>query len=228
MPALSLDHDPHLARAVSAQTLEPRQQPTSLRIKISRDFRQQHMLKHPFRSDFHTLAAHLYAGLLEGDPHVISYIPRPFHLRIGRKHRTPDGYVVADNAPRRVYTITRGGTLDEAERLPLEAFFDQQGLHFELISYESVFDRRSEAENWLEIIRILYRGRDLETGTEETELIERIQRTGDLLLGDLVDPGDRERTYPLEIAIFRLLHRGLLKADLTNQPLDYQTRFTCS
>ena len=80
-----LPFDMKIARQVIADSLVPHQQKTNSRFKIATDFRQQVMIKHPFLSDFHSRAEHLYAGLLEGDPAVTSYVPQPFMVRIRNK-----------------------------------------------------------------------------------------------------------------------------------------------
>jgi hypothetical protein len=224
-----LPFDLRLAGQVKAETLEPHQQPTPRGFKIATDFRQQVMLKHPALSDFHSRAEHLHAGLLEGEPAVTSYVPQPFPLRIGKRRYTPDCYVVADNARRRVVELKPEGKMDEALAGPLSHFFTQRGMDFQVVSNESVYAREVEAENWLEIVRILHMARAVTTTSQETELLERFAHQGPCTLGDLIDPGDRERTYQHEIALFRLLHRGQLRGDLTERPLDFDTGlFLCA
>ena len=78
-----------LGRLVMADTLAPQQRKTSLAFKKACDFRAQQMLKHPTLSEFHSRAEHLHAGLLEGDPDVISYTPQPFLLRLHGKPYQP-------------------------------------------------------------------------------------------------------------------------------------------
>lgn len=226
MAPSSLPFDPNLARLVKADTLEPHQQKTAPNFKTTCDFRHQCMLKHPFLSDFHCRAEHLHAGLLEGDPAVTSYVPQPFRLRIRRRRYTPDCYVVSDNHPRRVQELRPGGEMPEDQQIPLTHFLTQYGFQFEVISNESVYEREVEAENWLEIVRILHQTRHLSTTDAEQIVLETLYEKGPCTLGDLIDPGDRERTYFQEIALFRLMHRGLVRAALTERPLDYDTELT--
>lgn len=94
-----LPFEKRLAYLVNADTLEPHQQPTTRQFKIATDFYAQFMLKHPALSEFHSRAEHLFAGLLEGDPTVTSYVPQPFMLRVGKRRYKPDCYVVTDNQP---------------------------------------------------------------------------------------------------------------------------------
>lgn len=224
MAPLSFDAD--LARQVKADTLEPRQRPTSPRFKTAADFSQQAMLKHPHLSDFHSPAEHLHAGLLEADPTVISYVPQPYALRVGQRRYTPDCYVVRDGQPREVLELKPGGHLEAALREPVAAFLAQHGVRFTVLSNEAVFERRLEAENWLEIVRILYQARDLDTTVAEAAVRERLAHTGPCTLGAVSDAGDRGDTYPQEIALFRLLHRGELTATLTERYLDFDTVFS--
>lgn len=114
----------------------------------------------------------------------------------------------------------------ESMEVPLTHFFAQHGLRFEVVSSQTVFAREIEAENWLEIVRILYVARAVTTGSAEEEVLSTFHRKGPCTLGDLIDPGDRERTYLQEIALFRLLHQGHLRAELTEHPLDFDTGFS--
>lgn len=218
-----LPFDPQRARQVKADSLEPRQQATARSFKIATDFRQQVMIKHPFLSDFHSRAEHLHAGLLEGDPAVTSYVPQPFRLQIRGRWYTPDCYVVSTGQPRRVVELRPHGEMPEEQQIPLTHFFAQYGMQFEVKSNESVFDREIEAENWLEIVRILHQARDYSTTEAEQVVLETLYQRGPCMLGDLIDPGDRERTYLQEIALFRLLHQGHVVGELATQPLDFNT-----
>ena len=219
----SLPYSPALARQVKSDLLDPCQQQTAPNIKTACDFRTQVMLKHPFLSDFHSLAEHLHAGLLEGDPAVTSYVPHPFRLRVRGRFYTPDCYIVSDGKPRRVLELRPAGEMPEELQSPLQHFFAQYGMIFEVISNETVLARETEAKNWLEIARILYLARDLSTTDAEQTVLETLYEKGPCTLGDLIDPGDRERTYNREIALFRLMHRGHVAGELTTAALDYDT-----
>jgi len=225
MPS-ALPFDLKLARQVKTDSLTPCQQKTTPGFKTATDYRVQHMLKHPFLSQFHSRAEHLMAGLLEGNRAVTSYVPQPFLVWIGKRRYTPDGYIVSDDAPRTVYELKPRGEFPDERRIPLEHFFAQYGMPFEVYSNESIYERELEAENWLEIVRILHLARDYETTDAEQHVLEQLFKKGPCTLGDLIDPGDRERTYPEEIALFRLLHRGHLMANLAEKPLNFDTEFS--
>lgn len=222
-------YDPGLARLVTADTLVPCQQKTQPNFKTACDFRQQVMRKHPLLSDFHSLAEYLHAGLCEGDLAVIAYVPQPFQLRIRGKYYKPDCYVAMVNGLRRVLEIKPRGEFNDDKRIPLVHFFAQHNMVFEVISNESILERRIEAENWLTITKILNIAKTYDTIDEEDKLLQRFYQQPQCSLGDIVDSGERERTYRTEIALFRLLHHGHLQASLSQQWLDYDTVFsTCS
>lgn len=210
------------APRVRIDALVPVQHRANRQFRIAADVRIQAMLKPPRVSEFHCLAEHLYAGLLEGTPSVTSYVPQPFALRVGKRRYTPDFYVV-DGDRRRVVELKPRGEFAEALSAPLAAFFAGQGMRFEVISNDTVFARRVEAQNWLEIVRALYLSRDLDTLAAEASLLARLA-AGPLTFADVVDPGDREATLAEEIGLLRLLHQGRLSAALCDEPLDYSTR----
>lgn len=222
---MAIAFEPALAREVDAGTLEAHQQRAPRGFSTSADFRTQWMLKHPHLSEFHSRAEHLHAGLLEGEPDVLSYVPQPFTVRVGRRRYTPDCYVVRATGRPCVVEIKPGGLMDESLRMRVQAYFELQGLAFEVIANEAMLARRVEAENWLEIVRILRIGADETTTDAEYRVLDRLMLEGPCKLGDLVDPGDRERTYLLEVALFRLLHRGIVSAPLHERPLDFDTLF---
>ncbi|MEX2576468.1 MAG: hypothetical protein WD382_07465 [Halofilum sp. (in: g-proteobacteria)] len=223
---MPLAFDPRLARAVQAEALAPHQQPTPRPLRTAVDFRQQWMRKHPYLSEFHSRAEHLHAALLEGDPAVLAYVPQPFRLRIGVRRYTPDCYITNDAARRRVVELKPDGHLPEELRIPLTHFFAEHGMVFEVVASETVFAREIEAENWVEIVRILHQSRELSAPEAEQEVRERLACADRCSLGDLIDPGDRERTYMSEVALFRLLHAGQVTAELTERPLDLDTEIT--
>ncbi len=221
----AMPFDPTLARQVKADSLEPHQQATERGFKTATDFRQRYMIKHPFLSEFHSYAEYLHAALLEGDPTVTSYVPQPFRLMIGKRRYKPDCYVLSDNQPIQIIELKPRGEMANELKIPLMHFFSQYKMVFEVISNESVLEREVEAVNWLDIIQTLYRARDLITEEQEQTILGTFYEKGNSSLGDIIDPGDRERTFYDEVALFRLLHRGLLKAELTKTPLDYNTEF---
>lgn len=69
-------------------------------------------------------------------------------------------------------------------------------------------------------MQTLYLARYLDTTLEEDALIDRVRAINPCELGDVIDVGDRERTYRDEIALLRLLHRGRLQTDLATRYLD--------
>ena len=213
-----------LASDVKSDSLTPVQRRTADMLKIGADFRQQVMLKHPVISEFHSYAEWLHAGLLESDPEVISYVPQPFLLHYKNVWYTPDVYVRHRSGPVKVIELKPRGEFNEAKREALEAYFYLKGMKFTVISNESVYEHTQRCENWLEIVRILHVARSIDTEINEGELYSRICLDS-LSLSDVIDPGDRERTYHNEIALYRLLHRGLIEANMDDAPLGFDTQF---
>lgn len=219
-------YDPGLARLVSSDTLVPCQQTTQPGFKTATNFSQQVMLKHPFLSDFHCLAEHLHAGLCEGDPEVVAYVPQPFQLRIRGQYYKPDCYKAMKSGQRLVLELKPRGEFSDDKRIPLEHFSLKYNMEFRVVSNESIFERRIEAENWLRITQVLNIAKTYDTTNEEGTLLKRFYQQPQCTLGSVVDTGDRERTYREEIALFRLLHRGQIQASLCQQVLDYDTVFS--
>ncbi|NKI17981.1 hypothetical protein HCU74_11255 [Spongiibacter sp. KMU-166] len=208
-------------RSVVAESLVPCQVPTPKKLRVATDCYEQHFVKFPFVATLHSYSEYLYAGLLEGDPKVGSFVPQPFRLRVGRRKYIPDFYVVSGQH-RIVIELKARGEFDRALRVPLEAFFDFYGMKFSIISNDTALTREREALTWLDITRRLASAGDIDTGALEYKLYDQIQMGGNIEFGDIIDEGDRAGSYTKEIALLRLLHRGKLQADLTT-PLQYDT-----
>lgn len=212
----------HSYPAVRVDSFEPRQRATRQSLRIATEFSVQWMLKHPHRSEFHCRSEHLYSGLLEGDSDVISFVPQPFTFQIGRTKYTPDFFVQA-NARSFVVEIKPNGKVDTALTEPTALYLKRYEIGFEIVSNESIAERAVEAENWLEIVRVLHVNKDLPTEREEQRLLEAFYQQPESTLGGIVTIGDRASSIEREVALFRLLHSGLLTAELSGSPLDFST-----
>jgi hypothetical protein len=206
---------------VSAKNLVPIQQWTRAGFKRHTDCYERQMLKHPHLSVFHSLAELYHAALLEGNPSVSVYVPQPFSLRVGSRYYTPDCYVM-DEGKRRVVELKARGDFPEDMEIALKAFFKRYGMVFEVMDNERALERYVLAENWLTIVSLLYSARDYGSEVEEIE-VEEALAVSSKPLGHLIDAGNRFGTFMTEVAVFRLLHRGFLTADLSDRPLDYDT-----
>ncbi|MDP2126332.1 MAG: hypothetical protein Q8K97_03050 [Pseudohongiella sp.] len=183
------------------------------------------MLKHPRLSYFHSRAEHLHAALLEADPGVVSYTPRPFKLTVRAKPYVPDCYVSRADGRHQVITLQPRAEMALADRESLEAFFALKSMSFQVISTESIFEQELKAQNWIDIVRTLYLARTLDTAGAELLVLNRFNASRRIRLDEFIDSGDRERTYLIEIAVLRLLHRGVLTAPLSDTWLEFETEF---
>ncbi|WP_138441354.1 hypothetical protein [Marinobacter alexandrii] len=211
---------------VRLPSLEPVQHRANRRFRSHCDFWQQRLLKHPHRSEFHSRAEYLHAGLLEGNPAVTAFVPQPFLLQVGRQWYTPDVYVVEDGR-RRVVEIKPEGRMDEALQGPVTAFFARHDVAFEVVANERILEQQQAAENWLELVRRLVAAGERDTTVAETQVWEALLRQPQgLTLGALIDGGARERTYTREIALYRLMHRGRVRAPFHDKRLDFDLELT--
>ena len=211
---------------VKAKALTPQQQPTSVGFKRHTDCYERMMVKHPHRSVFHSLAELYYAALLEADPLVTFYVPQPFLLRVNRKRYVPDFYVLK-NERRQVIELKPRAEFDDQIRIPLESFFNERDMDFLVENNSDVMERSMEAENWLTILSALTSTSSASTEPEEQTILSNFYSVPrSLMLGEIIEPSDRIQSINREIGLFRLLHRGVITADLNNEPLDYSTKFS--
>jgi hypothetical protein len=197
--------------SVSARSLIPAEIPTPLKLLRQADCYQQIGVKYPQRGTFHSYAELLHFALNEGDRKVTTIIPQPFYLRVGSKPYIPDAYLVRAGQ-RLVIELKPRGEFDAALRLPLETFFQFRGMRFDVLSNESVLEREIEALNWLHVVRTLCTAKDLQTDAAECDLWQYfLAQDCRVMLGDILDPGDRLNGFVREVALYRMLHRGQLQ-----------------
>lgn len=211
---------------VVASDLTPSQRSTSVGFRRQTDCYERYMVKFAGQiAIFHSLAELFHAALLEADPRVTHYIPQPYSLRVGGKPYCPDCFVLRDGQ-RYIIELKPRGEFDEQQRRSLEAFFERQGMIFQVLANEPFLEQAVLAQNWLMILGQLHTCRDVLTDAQEISLLDELSLYDSRRLGDLIDPGDRWGSLERETALFRLLHRGLVQADLSNAALDYPTEFS--
>lgn len=211
--------------SVNTADMVPRQHKTSIGIKRSTDCYQRYMLKFNELAVFHSRAELYHAVLLEADPLVSNYVPQPFNLRLGSGQYVPDCFFIREGK-RFVRELRPKAKYDERKLNSLKAYFERFNMTFEVISNESILCQERLAENWITIISHLYSTQSLTTDSQEIDLLSRFGHSITMCLSDILDPGNRLKYALEETALFRLLHRGLIKATLTESVLDYDTEFS--
>lgn len=205
-------------------SLTPRQRHTPPAFQKACDFRMFWSPKHSAAaSEFHSYAEYLHAGLLELDPQVTAFVPQPFTVTIRGKRYTPDCYV-ARNGQRLVIEIKPNGLLSPEILHPMTEYCAFHNLLFQVVSNEEIEARQVEAENGVTLAHCLHAARDIDTASVELDVLAQVHdKAQGVTFGDFIDPGHREATFEKEIAVLRLIHRGLLFTNLNQHALDYST-----
>lgn len=213
----------HPTYAVYGTMFAPEQVQLTPSEKKPKNAYEQRCIKFPKIGIFIGELQYLLAGLLEGDPSITYFVPRPGEVPVGKTVQVPDFYVRDSNGGA-IYIID--GSLSSPHNAELERHFADQGLEVKVIRPERILDLKQEAENWFEIVRALIAAEDVRTSVEEEYLRNLIPIGGSFPFGEIFDPSDRNATYHLEIAIFRLLHKGVFSAKLNSHRLSKDTQFT--
>lgn len=220
------DPDDGLARLlpVHCDNLIPHQHPTPLKLLKACDCYEFHCLKYPGVATFHSFAEFIHALLLEANSSVVSFVPQPFKLRLAGRIYIPDVFVFSQDGVQ-IHELTPRGEFDSTLTDALSQFFLQHNMEFKVISNESALDRESSALNWLPIVQVLVQAKrmGLETQKQEQQLIEYCFENDPVCVGDLLDPGQRESQWHIEVALYRLLHQHRLEAHLESKPIDYNS-----
>lgn len=210
--------------SIKTSTLHPQEQRTSLKLLKSADTYQQIFVKYPRCGTFHSYAELLHAALLESDPCVEMFIPKPFRFTIGPSPYVPDCYLVRQGV-RIVRELRSKAAFPKEWRIPLQEFLAKRGMRFEVIANQDIYARETEALNWLQIVQTLISGGSQDTSQLEVELCHKIARAGGLTLIEVIPEDDKFLGFATLLALYRLLHHGEIKANLCSEAIHYGTEF---
>ena len=208
--------------SISLKCWNPEQVPTLLPVRRQIDCHDQQCVKFKGVGVFHSRAQLLYSAIMEGTASVIHYVPRPFTFNAFGRRYTPSFFVNENNHK---YVRELGSRpCGNAEWLAaVEKYCDFNSHTFEVIPSEWVFERQQLAENWLTIVRMLARNADHFTEPiEQLILLDYLSPDGSSF-GDLVRLTKTDNKHFVELAVLRLVHRGVISTDLQHRHLSYDT-----
>lgn len=207
-----------------ANPLVPAQQETPLKDLRKKDCYLQQCVKYPMVAVFHSYVQFLYGLLLEADAQVAHFIPHPFRLSAQRREYTPHCYVI-DQEGQKVVDLSAKDSLPWPDRASLDDFFHQAGLRYQVVAYDSVMARETEALNWLPLVQVLAAARTygLDTSKEERDMLARLLAEPSQSLRRLVGGRRAPPDSGYEVGLYRLIHQHKVSADLAHRPLDWDT-----
>ncbi len=188
----------------------------SFAIQKKSDCYRRRFLKFDGIGVFHSLSELLYAALLESDALVSKFTPQPKPFLIRGQKYFPDCFYIREG--NRFYVeLKPNGEFADDKRLPMEEYGKLNGFEFKVVSNEEVLTQKVKADNWLRIVQVLVSGASENTTGEEAEIIERLKFEESIELSQLIDFGDRLNRRFMEIALFRLAHKGTVSIDLDSK-----------
>ena len=199
---------------------------TPLRLRMSADCYLQKFIKYPRVAECHSWSELLYLALLESDPSVTSFTPRPERLKVNGRQYIPDCFYVKNGERVYVELKPRGEFKDEI-RLPLEDYAARYGCKFEVLANETILKQVIKAKNWLHIIRTLVSATHEDTSESEEWILEVLYYDRSLRIADVVDQFDRIGNRDKEIGLYRLAWEGLVHLELDEKPINCDTRVIC-
>ncbi len=194
----------------------PDHERTSRKLQTHADYYERQFLKFPQRAGVHSYAELLQAALYEGNPSVKYYIPQPTQI-LGWYH--PDFYVI-ENGHAYLIELKPRGEFDEQKRQQIQEFASEHNMAFKVLSNESVYAERMLAENWLMMLELLVLSRHCKTDSLEVSVVQTLEQGG-RTLGELCQY--REEQDERLLAVFRLLHKGFIRASLSQKLIDWDT-----
>lgn len=197
----------------------------SFGIQKKSDCYRQKFIKFDAVGTFHSLSELLYAALLESDIKVSTFTPQPTPFLIAGKKYFPDCFYVR-KGKRHYVELKPKGVFNREKRIPMEEHGRSNDFEFLVVSNEEILSQKVKADNWLRIVRVLVSAAFENTEGEELEIIQRLNYEPSLALFEIIDAGDRIQRRFLEIALFRLAHRGIVSLDLDNESINPSTEVT--
>lgn len=200
---------------------------TAMKLKVAADIYFQKFKKFPKVGIFHSYAELLFAALLEADPEVSDFTPQPMQVRVKSKRYIPDFHYIKNNKSY-IAELKPRGEFNEEKKLICEEIFSLQDMQFEVISNEYALKQEIKAVNWLQVLRVILSSNLDTTSNQELKLMADVINGSVNKFGDVVDVGNRFGTKLEELALYRLIYEGKLKADLDKQLIHIDTRIeTC-
>ncbi len=203
---------------------EPRQHPTRRGFKTKVDCYLSRLMKFPEEVAVahcpHEM--HLW-GILEGDPDVRYMVPQSHAFYIGTSGYTADLYF-EKNGRRYIAEVKSEKDFEKFEEKSycLREFLRPTVFSFIHITNESIAEREVFARNWLRIVQTLVTSTHVRTERAAEIVMDRLHEKP-LQLGDIIDMSHRVDECQMEIALYRLAHRGKIQLDLEHERLNADT-----
>ncbi len=203
----------------------PHQHLTKVGFKKKCDFYAQQFVKFPDVGQFHSYAELLHAALLESDPGVSHFIPQPYQFGKRRNGYKPDCFYLK-NGQRFLVELRPEKRVQKSEEklAPIIAQCARYKVQFNVISNESILVQETHARNWLDIVRYLVQWQDYSTEQYEQELLHELIDINTVTLGEVIQERQSRYSHLLELALYRLAHRGLVQIQCEDSPLNFETR----
>lgn len=196
---------------VKAESLVAQQQMASPGFLKSADIYIQQFIKYSVSLAYcHSYQEFLHAALLESDKDVERFVPQPFKLRVGSRRYTPDCFYTR-KGKRYVVEIKPRGEFPDHMKIPLEDFFSRKGMHFLVVSNESILLEENKALNWLAMVQLMVLFKDVNTDHEEDTAWELFASQPNLHFSDFVQFSSTEPDQRRLLALYRMAHAGTIK-----------------
>ena len=206
---------------------EPRQHPTRRGFKTKVDCYMSRLLKFPVEvAVAHCKYELLLWGILEGDPKVRYMVPQSHVFYIGTNRYTPDLYFER-NGRRFIAEVKseKGFEKFQEKSYCLTEYLKPTIYEFIHIHNESIQEREVFARNWLRIVGTLVTSTYVNTD-RAAEIVLDLLHQKPRQVGDIIDLEHRIDECQMEIALYRLAHRGKVNIELESERLSADTGVT--
>ncbi len=195
---------------------------TAMKLKVAADVYLQMFMKFKAVGIFHSYFELLYAALLESDPEIECFTPQPIQIKIKGKRYIPDFHFIKNNVSF-IAELKPNGEFDNEKQSICEEVFSSMEMQFFVVNNDDVLREQIKAINWLQIVKVNLSSTIENTKNQELKLMSDIACGKVSSFGDVIDVGNRLDTKLEEIALYRLIYKNQLSADLEKDLINLET-----
>ncbi len=206
---------------------EPDRVPNDYKIrKVANNFQHVFSKCHESRWSYHSLEEWYYAAKLELDFNVERFTPQPTQYGVHGNRYIPDFFVLRTDGSRLIIEVKPHKNIEKFEakyRAAMEAKARDENFTFQIVDNEEIREHALLSRNAIYISRVLNGSKNLITIQEEEQIGRMLLVHDRCHYSDIVSIDNRLEMRLREIALWRLVHRGEIIMNLSDQPISFDS-----
>ena len=206
---------------------QPDQIPNDYKVrKVANNFQHVFSKCHKSRWSYHSIEEWYYAAKLELDFTVERFTPQPTQYGAHGNRYIPDFFFLKTDGTRFVVEVKPKKNVAKFEskyKPAMEAKARCENFKFLIIENEEIRAGAQLSKNAIYISRVLNGSSGLITDEEESQITRMLLVHGNCQYTDIIAKDNRVEKRLIEVALWRLVHRGRVAMNLRDQPISYDS-----